>query len=230
MTKIDMKKQDRWLYSGRRGSFDRVRVPEMNFLALEGRGDPNTSRAFARGVGALFALSYNVKFASKLELGKDYAVMPLEALWWSDDPSVFVRRHKDEWNWQAMIRQPDWVESSMIDEVMESTVTKINRKREAATDEATLRSLRLISWEEGDAVQTLHLGSFDAEGPVIEELHSRAIPELGASRTGKHHEIYLSDLRRTPSDRLRTILRQPVALAQGGIVPQGEGDEIDQHA
>ncbi|WP_412545969.1 GyrI-like domain-containing protein [Maricaulis sp. MIT060901] len=227
MTKIDMKKEDRCFYSGRKGRFDIVTVPEMNFLQIDGKGDPNASKAFSSAVAALFALSYNIKFHSKLELQRDYAVMPLEALWWAEDEAVFQRREKDEWLWTAMIRQPDWIELALLDSVLEATVAKINRKREAATDEGTLRRVRLARWSEGECVQTLHLGSFDSEGPVLEEMHGSFIPKAGASMRGKHHEIYLSDLRRTPSDRLRTILRQPVELSQGGISAQRECDQVD---
>ena len=227
MTKIDMKKEDRCFYSGRKGRFDIVTVPEMNFLQLDGKGDPNTSKAFSSAVAALFALSYNIKFHSKLELVRDYAVMPLEALWWAEDEAVFQRREKDEWLWTAMIRQPDWIDQTLMDNVLEATVDKINRKREAATDEATLRRVRLARWSEGKCVQTLHLGSFDSEGPVLEEMHGNFIPKTGCSMRGKHHEIYLSDLRRTPSDRLRTILRQPVTLAQGRISAQRESNQLD---
>lgn len=227
MTKIDMKKEDRCCYSGRKGRFDLVSVPEMNFLQIDGKGDPNTSKAFSSAVASLFALSYNLKFYSKLKRERDYAVMPLEALWWAADEAVFQRLEKDEWLWTAMIRQPDWIDQELLDIVLEETVEKINRKREAATDEQTLRKVRLARWSEGDCVQTLHLGSFDAEGPVLAEMHDTFIPGLGGRMRGKHHEIYLSDLRRTPSDRLRTILRQPVELPQGGIFAQRKRDQVD---
>lgn len=227
MTKIDMKKEDRCFYSGRKGRFDIVSLPEMNFLKIDGMGDPNRSKSFSRAVAALFALSYNTKFHSKLELKRDYAVMPLEALWWAEDHSVFERQERSEWQWTAMIRQPDWIDEALFDEIRDLTIGKINRKRDAATDETALRNVRLERWCEGLCIQTLHRGSFASEGPVIRDMHDRAMPEAGARARGKHHEVYLSDLRRTSSDRLRTLLRQPIESTQFGIVPEGKDDQVD---
>lgn len=226
MTKIDMKKEDRCFYSGRKGRFDIVSVPEMNFLQIDGIGDPNRSKAFSRAVAALFALSYNIKFHSKLELGRDYAVMPLEALWSAEGQAVFARQSVGEWQWTAMIRQPDWIEASVFNTVLDLTIGKVNRKRDAATDEATLGRVRLGRWREGLSIQTLHLGSFEAEAPVVQDMHERAIPQADARPQGRHHEVYLSDLRRTSSDRLRTLLRQPIVSAQSATAAKHDENEV----
>ena len=226
MTKIDMKKEDRCFYSGRKGRFDIVSVPEMNFLQIDGIGDPKRSKAFSRAVAALFALSYNIKFHSKLELGRDYAVMPLEALWSAEGQAVFARQSVGEWRWTAMIRQPDWIETSVFNTVLDLTIGKVNRKRDAATDEATLGRVRLGRWCEGLSIQTLHLGSFEAEAPVVQDMHERAIPQADSRPQGRHHEVYLSDLRRTSSDRLRTLLRQPIVSAQSATATKHDENEV----
>ena len=137
---------------------------------------------------------------SKKELDRDYVVMPLEALWWSDDMASFTSdRDKSRWDWTAMILVPDWISEDHI-----------RRALEAAADAPAIDRLRLETLSEARCVQTLHLGPFDDEGPVLDRLHHEFIPAHGLRMTGKHHEIYLSDIRRTDPSKLRTILRQPV--------------------
>lgn len=205
MTKTDLKAERKDLYAPRAGVFVEVDVPPMSYLMVDGHGDPNTEPAYVDAVEALYAVSYAVKFASKRELDRDYVVMPLEGLWWADDPAVFASRRKSDWDWTMMLRQPDWVTDSMV---------------AAATDAATAKKelpaaprLRFAVLHEGRSVQTLHLGPYDDEGHVLLELHSGYLPGHGLVEDGKHHEIYLGDPRRTEPSRLRTILRQPVRRA-----------------
>jgi len=183
-------------YQARNLEFRVIDVPAMQYLMVDGQGDPNTSQEFTDAVAALFAVAYKLKFTSK-QLGQDYVVMPLEGLWWSDDPSAFtIARDKSLWSWTLMIMVPDWISRAMFDE----TIAKTGRT-----------AVRLETLDEGRCVQTLHTGSFDDEAEILARMHSEFIPSHGLTMTGKHHEIYFSDFRRTPPDKLRTILRQPVA-------------------
>lgn len=206
MTKTDLKAERKDLYAPKAGVFVEVDVPPMSFLMVDGHGDPNTELAYVDAVEALFAVSYAVKFASKRELDHDYVVMPLEGLWWADDPAVFASRRKSDWDWTMMIRQPDWVTASLVAGATEAVT--------ATKDLPAASRLRFAVLEEGLSVQTLHLGSYDDEGPVLQELHSQYLPGHGLVESGKHHEIYLGDPRRTEPAKLRTILRQPVHLRQ----------------
>ncbi|MBD8023515.1 GyrI-like domain-containing protein [Microbacterium gallinarum] len=192
-------------YSARRGVFDVVEVPPLRYLMIDGHGDPN-EQAYADAVSTLFPVAYKLKFMSKKELDRDYVVMPLEALWWSDDMTTFTTdRDKSRWDWTAMILVPDWTPADHVE-----------RAVAAASDAPALDRLRLETLHEGRCVQTLHLGPFDEEGPVLARLHDEVIPSRGLRMTGRHHEVYLSDIRRTDPAKLRTILRQPVTDAAGG--------------
>jgi hypothetical protein len=148
-------------------------------------------------------MAYAIKFFSKRELGRDYGVMPLEALWWADDMDTFTtRRDKSRWHWTLLNLLPEWITGEQL-EAMRRTV--------AAKGAAPLiDAVRLERLDEGLCVQTLHVGAYDDEGPVLHRLHHEFVPAQGLRLTGKHHEIYLSDARRIAPAKLRTILRQPV--------------------
>ena len=204
--KVDLKVRHRELYAPPRGRFVEVDVPPLTYLAVDGAGDPNTSPAYREAVEALFALSYAVKFAARERLGRDHVVAPLEGLWTADDPGTFVRRKKDAWRWTLLVLQPGWVGADLVADV---TATVRRTKDLPALDRTGLRTLT-----EGRSVQTLHVGPYDDEGPVLEEMHERFIPGAGLRMTGRHHEVYLGDPRRTSPERLRTILRQPAEPVQ----------------
>ncbi|HEY1133562.1 MAG TPA: GyrI-like domain-containing protein [Nocardioides sp.] len=193
-------------YAARRGRFDVLTVPPLAYVAIDGHGDPNTSQAWADALATLYPVAYGLKFLSKGDLGRDYTVMPLEALWTADDPASFTTaRDKARWSWTAMIMTPDWLTGEHLDAV----AARVRRKGGAPV----LDGLRLVTVDEGLVVQTLHVGPYDAEGPVLATMHGTVIPERGLRMTGLHHEVYLGDARRTAPERLRTILRQPVARA-----------------
>ena len=196
-------------YRAKRGQFRILEVPPMQYLMIDGAGDPNTSPAYAEAVSALFPLAYTLKFASRDELGIDTVVMPLEGLWHASDMESFTtHRDKSVWQWTLMIMVGDHITSSMFADAVESVAQRAAKKKEPVP---ALGSVRLETLDEGMSVQTLHVGPFDDEGPVLDDLHHRFIPEHGLTMTGLHHEIYLSDLRRTDPAKLRTILRQPVS-------------------
>ena len=207
MDKLDFKKRDRAFYTGKAGRWDRLTLPPMTFLAIDGQGDPNGA-AFGRAVQALYPMAYGVKMARK-KAGADFAVPPLEALWWADDPHAFSSGTRDAWQWRAMIRLPDAVDADLLEELRAVVAKKQAKKPDGAAPES-LQAVRLVSLEEGDCLQTLFIGAYRDEAPVLARLHSKIMAEQGLTFAGKHHEIYLSDPRRVAPEKLRTILRQPV--------------------
>ena len=195
-------------YRAKRGEFRVVEVPPLQYLMIDGAGDPNTAPAYRDAVSALFPLAYALKFASRNDLGIDTVVMPLEGLWHAPDMESFTsRRDKSAWMWTMMIMVGDHITPAMFAAAVESVSQKAVKKREPIP---ALDSVRLQTLDEGSCVQTLHVGPFDDEGPVLEELHHHFIPDNGFQMRGLHHEIYLSDLRRADPATLRTILRQPI--------------------
>ncbi len=202
MEKLDLKKQWKHLYQPPVGEITTVEVPPLTYLMVDGEGDPNKSKTFEQAIEALYALSYTLKFTlKKSPQAVDYGVMPLEGLWWADDPRVFLKADKSKYKWTAMILQPDFIERAQVDAAFEQVRKKKNP--------AALDRVRFETLEEGAAVQTLYLGPFANEGPTIQNMHDQ-IHAAGMHLHGKHHEIYLSDPRRTAPEKLKTILRQPM--------------------
>lgn len=210
MNKIDFKKTDKKLYSGKIGRFDILDIPPIPYLMVDGTGNPNSSKRYGQAIAALYGLSYGLKFHSKIELGKDYVVPPLEGLWWANDMGVFQTGDKDKWQWTMMIRQPDWIAQSLLETIRTTTISKNAKKKMPPTDTPALESVRLEILNEGLSVQVLHVGPYDEEGEILRTMHSEFIPQNNLKMTGKHHEIYLSDPRRVGPEKLKTILRQPV--------------------
>jgi len=200
MDKYDVRKQFKELYAPRARDFELVTVPPLNYLMLDGQGNPGTAPAYTAALEALYSVSYAVKFASK-HAGRDYAVGPLEGLWTADDPDAFTRGDKDSWKWTMMIPQPEWVGAAEV----QDGIAKAAAKKAPALD-----LLRLETLDEGLSLQILHIGSYAAEAPTLQRLHAEFMPANGFGFAGPHHEIYLSDARRVAPDKLRTILRQPV--------------------
>ncbi len=203
--KYDCKKERKQLYAPSTGGFALVDVPELTYIAVDGHGDPNTSPEYAAAVEALYATAYTIKFASKIAHGRDFVVGPLEGLWRAADPRSFITRDKDSWDWTMMIVQPDWITTADIEDARSAVAAK---KELPALD-----LLRPLTFIEGVSVQILHLGSYDDEAPTLARLHDEFMPEHGLVFNGDHHEIYLSDPRRTAPAKLRTVLRQPVRPA-----------------
>ncbi len=201
MEKYDVKKAMRGLYAPSAKDSQIVDVPPQRFIAVDGRGDPNTDPRYAAALEALYAVAYAAKFASKRELERDFVVAPLEGLWWGD-PDAYARRQKSEWEWTMMISLPEWVDGAMIDRAAEVAAGK---KDLPALPQLTVRGL-----EEGRCVQILHIGSFDDETATLARLHHDYMPSRGLVFNGDHHEIYLNDPRRTAPEKVRVILRQPV--------------------
>lgn len=202
MKKLDLKKQWKQFYGPKAGVVTAVEVPPLAYLMVDGEGDPNTSKAFQEAIEALYSLSYTLKFSlKKSPRAIDYGVMPLEGLWWADDPRVFHGADKSKWKWTVMIMQPDVIGHAEIDAAFEQVRKKKNP--------AALDRVRFETITEGPSAQVLYTGPFSDEGPTILRMHE-FIHASGKEIRGKHHEIYLSDLRRTAPEKLKTILRQPM--------------------
>lgn len=203
--KIDLKKDRKDLYQPGSKEFAEVDVPAMTYLAIDGHGDPNSSPDYAAAVAALYAGAYAIKFAFKARSGDDFVVGPLEGLWSSPDPSVFVARRKSEWDWTMMIPLPEPVTAH---DIATGLATASGKKPELPI--AGLRTLVLV---EGRSLQILHIGSYDAEAATLARLHDEVMPARGLTWNGRHHEIYLSDPRKVAPEKLKTVLRQPVRPA-----------------
>lgn len=202
-TKTDFKK-NLDVYQAKSGQFRIVNLPDLQYLIVDGHGDPNTSPAYTEAIRALYPVAYTLKFTSKRDLGHDYVVMPLEGLWWADDMGSFTTsRDKSQWSWRLMIMTPDWISRQVFHTATEQV--------QARNGPARLHDIRLEFMSEGRCVQTLHIGAFDEEADVLARMHDEFIPRNGLQMAGKHHEIYLSDARRVAPEKLRTILRQPVS-------------------
>lgn len=201
MAKIDLKKELKHLYQASAKAVEQVEVPPLKYLMADGEGDPNASQAYAQAVEALFAVSYAAKFmVKKGPQALDYSVMPLEGLWWADDMAVFAGNDKTKWKWTMMILQPAFV----ADDIIDAALAEVRSKKKLPG----IDRLRLESFSEGLCAQILHVGPFCEEGPTIERLHEYI--DSRSSRTGKHHEIYLSDIRRADPKNWKTIIRQPM--------------------
>ena len=211
MDTLDFKKRDKPFYSGKAGRWDRLVVPEMTYLVASGTGDPDQP-GFARAVAALYPLAYGVRALCKA-MGEVFTVSPLAALWSAVDPEVFVSGDRMAWEWTVMLRLPDDIDAGVLDVVRPTALKKLAGKKDAGTDAGTMEMVQLIRLEEGACLQTLHLGPYADEAPVLADLHGRVMPEQGVTFNGRHHEIYLGDPRRVAPARLKTILRQPVRPA-----------------
>ena len=200
MKKIDLKKELKSLYQPSAKAVALVEVPAMNYLMIDGEGDPNTSKAYTAAIETLFAVAYTVKFAVKRAQEIDYGVMPLESLWWADDMAAFSAGDKSKWKWTAMIMQPSFVTAAIV----AAAITDVKKKK----NPPAIGKVRFESLSEGTCAQTLHVGPFSEEGPTIARVHEfiRARGKL----VGKHHEIYLSDIRKAAPEKWKTVVRQPM--------------------
>lgn len=209
MEKIDFKKQLKHLYNASAKEVVIVDVPPMNYLMVDGKGDPNTSQEAQEAIETLFPVAYGIKFMVKKEQAIDYGVMPLEGLWWTDDMAQFTPENKDIWKFSYMMMQPEYVSGDLVDKALE----EVKKKKSLPA----LSQIRFESLNEGRCAQIMHPGPFSAEGATIDRLHS-FIRENGYSFDGlvqKHHEIYLSDFRRVSPEKMRTIIRQPFVEGKG---------------
>jgi hypothetical protein len=200
MEKVDIKKQLKHLYNPSAKQISDVDVPAMNFLMIDGQGNPNTSSDYVAAIECLFSVSYTLKFMVKKQKCVDYGVLPLEGLWWMDDMAQFSVAKKDEWKWTAMIMQPQYV----TEEDVKVAVEQVKKKK----NPVVLPKIRFQAFTEGTASHVLYFGPYADEAPTIQKIHEH-IKAGGHQLCGKHHEIYLNNVQTVAPEKLKTILRQP---------------------
>jgi hypothetical protein len=209
---IDFKKTQKALYapSTKPGIVD---VPEMTYIAVDGHGDPNTSAQYKAAMEALYSLSYTIKMCYKSgnapEDFYEYVVPPLEGFWTVGDNAFLgdgAISDKSQFAWTSCIRQPEFVTQSVF-EWAKDTVAK----KKPAVD---LSGAYLRTFTEGLCAQIMHIGSYDTESATIQAL-TAYIRESGCKTDindiRRHHEIYLGDPRKTSPDKLKTVIRYPIA-------------------
>lgn len=202
MDKIDLKKELKEYYWNSTKEIRFVKVPPMNFLMVDGKGDPNISEEFTDAIQSLYSLAYTIKFTLKKESEIDYGVMPLEGLFWTDDMSKFNQDNKNIWKWTIMIMQPKFVTEKFFNDCLE----EVNKRKNFQS----LSKIRFEKYSEGLSAQIMYIGPYSDEGPTIMKVHD-FVKRKGYELKGKHHEIYLGDPGRTKPEKLKTIIRQPIA-------------------
>jgi len=208
---FDFKKQFRDQYQPSRTP-GIVSVPAMRYVAMRGRGNPNEEGgAYQQAIELLYGISYTIKMSPKAGHAIDgyfeYVVSPLEGFWWQEGVQGVDYARKDDFNWISCIRLPDFVTPDEFAWAIDEATRKKRRD---------FSSVELLSVEEGTCVQCLHLGPYDDEPATVDAMHAVAeeqgyVPDF--SNTRLHHEIYLSDPRRTAPDKLKTVIRHPVRRA-----------------
>jgi hypothetical protein len=200
---LDYKKVNKDLYSPSAKEVSIVDVPAMNFLMIDGQGDPN-SKLFQQVVEALYAVAYTIKMMPKkgpLPKGNiEYVVPPLEGLWWIEGGGWDIE-HREKWLWTAMIRQPDFVTKESVQQAR----THAAKKKSSPL----IAKVRFESFREGMSAQIMHIGPFATEGPTIQRIFA-CMETNGYKPRGKHHEIYLSDPRKAEPGKMKTVLRHPM--------------------
>lgn len=205
MEKLDLTKKYKTYYSAKEKP-ELVTIEEAFFLSITGKGDPSGTM-FAEKISALYATAYTLKFACKA-MGKDFVVAKLEGLWSFDEKEFGeygmseapLKVPRSEWNYRMMIRLPDYVNQSQINQAIETVIQKKALQY--------VKDVEGYLMNEGTVVQMLHVGPFDQE-PVTLEKMKQFMEAKDLKRNGLHHEIYLSDLNRTAPEKLKTILREP---------------------
>jgi len=202
--KVDFKKSMKEYYQPTPKEVALVKIPEMQFLMIDGMGSPGDSKEYQNALATLYPIAFKIKFLSKAK-GKDYVVPPLEGLWWADDMEDFVEGNRDNWKWTMMIMLPDWITEDMINEAISLTKDK---KPELAN---LFPNLRVEKYREGKAAQIMHIGPYSEEGPTVQKVHDFIQKEGGTfdGHKKKHHEIYLSDPRKANPTTMKTVIRQP---------------------
>jgi hypothetical protein len=198
--KVDLKKELKQLYNPSAKEVSTVDVPAMNFLMIEGEGAPSSPQ-YMQSIEALFTVSYTLKFIVKKAQGVDYAVMPLEGLWWMDNMAEFTTERKDEWKWTSMIMQPKYVKEADV----KAAIEQAREKKELPA----IDKVKFESFHEGLAAQIFYVGPYSEEGPTISKIHDY-IQKTGHQLSGKHHEIYLNNAAKIAPEKLKTVIRQPM--------------------
>lgn len=209
MEKLDLTKTEKAYYSAK-SKPELITIGQAQFLSLTGKGDPS-SQAFVNAIEALYSTAYTIKFLSKNRADSDFVVAKLEGLWWFDETQFGhismddapQKIPRNEWFWRLLIRMPDFVTSDLVKEGIDAILAKKGLD--------LVKNIELFAHTEGVCVQMLHVGAFDKEPETLKIIQDFC-QNKKLEKNGLHHEIYLSDFRKTPSDKLKTILREPVRM------------------
>ena len=186
-----------------------VSIPTMNYIAINGHGDPNDEKGeYKDALSLLYSIAFTLKMSYKTDYHIEgyfsYVVSPLEGLWWQNNSNTIDYQHKEDFNWISMIRLPDFITKKDVD----WAITTANAKKQKSHSQVYFFTL-----EEGLCVQCMHRGSFDDEPATLELIHSYIDNNdllTDISETRRHHEIYLSDPRKCKAENIKTVLRIPV--------------------
>ena len=202
---IDFKKMEKDLYQPKTTP-SIIEVGDMIFIAVDGRGDPNTSAEYTAAIEALYGLSYAIKMGNKSIM--EYVVPPLEGFWSVADDfkgGGASITDKSKFVWTMLIRQPDFV----TDEIFKTAIASVTRKK----PNLDISKARLIKLNEGLCVQVMHIGSYDNEPATIVAMEQYAAENeyvIDINDTRRHHEIYLSDPRKAAPEKMKTVIRHPI--------------------
>ena len=209
---FDFKKEYREFYMPK-NTPSIVTVPKMSFVAVRGYGDPNDEDGeYKKAIGLLYGIAFTIKMSKKgshqLDGFFDYVVPPLEGFWWQDGIDGIDYSHKESFNWISVIRLPDFVTKAEFDWAVSEATAK--KKEDFSQAE-------FFTYDEGLCVQCMHIGSYDDEPATVETMHRYADEQgyvLDITSDRRHHEIYLSDARKVPPEKLKTVIRHPVRIKQ----------------
>ncbi|KAA3644943.1 MAG: hypothetical protein DWQ07_16205 [Chloroflexi bacterium] len=191
----------RELYLPPKNEFTIVEVPEIRYAVIDGQGDPGAN-GNNQAAKWLYSVVHLVKPFVKERMGKNFMEPPLEYLYWADNEKDFIEGNKDKWNWRAMIVFIDWI----TQEQFEEAVAEVSQKLGPAPG-----TLRLENLNEGKCVQIMHVGAYEGVAAVCDELYNQYLPKNNLKPNGYYHEIYLNDPARTAPEKLKIVIRQPVA-------------------
>ena len=198
MNKLDLVKENPSYYKAS-AQPQVVELNAFNYLSILGVGAPEGEQ-FLHSVEAIYGVAYTIKKHCKA-MGKDFGVPKMEGQWWVESGLPYDETPRDQWHWNVMLMMPGYVDAAMRDQAVE----EVKAKKELAP----VNQVKLGSIKEGKSVQALHLGAYEEEGPTIKKILD-FMGDHALDMNGYHHEIYLSDPRRTPKERLKTIIRYPV--------------------
>ena len=205
---LDYKKEYKDLYSPKNEPM-KIDIPEITFVTIEGKGNPNDKDGeYKKALEIIYGIQYSIKMSKKGDFIPngyfDYVVPPLEGLWWSDNEMKFPIKDKSKFCWISMIRLPEYVTK----DVFEWACIEVNKKKKIDTKKA-----KYLKIKEGLCVQMMHIGSYDDEPKTIKIMEefivkNNFVNDIGSKR--RHHEIYLSDPRKSEPNKMKTILRIPI--------------------
>ena len=186
-----------------------VDVPKMNYIAVRGKGDPNEEDGeYKQSIGLLYSIAFTIKMSKKADHQIkgyfDYVVPPLEGFWWQDDVQGIDYAHKENFQWYSVIRLPDFVTREDFDWALEEATRK---------KKMDFSKVEFFTYDEGLCVQCMHIGLYDDEPATVEKMHQFMEEQgyaLDITDQRMHHEIYLSDARKTDPQKLKTVIRHPI--------------------